>query len=685
MPVAQQFPGNIAAAVNLIRSAKRVLYSPAMCLHRTFRSATLFVTILTVASALPAGEPAAPNFRLPTTARPTHYQLDLTILPSEPVFHGSARIDVDLKERTDIVWLNAKDLTIQDVHVQSAGHSQAAKWRLSEEFLALELGEAQGPGPLQIEIRYKGKLDDKLNVGAYRKQSGSDWYVYTSFTPIDARRAFPCFDEPGYKTPWQVTLHVKRTDVAVANARELSTEEEPDGMKRVTFAPTQPLPSEVVAFAVGPFDVVDAGGAGQNRIPVRIITPHGRAAEAAAAKTATPEILARLEQYTGIPYPWDKLDHLALLDLPFGATENPGLITYRDRILLAPPNEDTQLRQRAMRQTMTHELTHQWFGNLVTQQWWNDVWLSEGFATWLEAKISDTDLPAFEKNLGSTELRDNMMMSDTAQSRPVRLDMRSRKDTDGVYSGIVYIKGASILKMLEDWLGPENLQRSLHRYLTDHQFANATSSDLARAIQQESGVDVGPVLLGFLDRPGVPVLRMSLATAGGTTKVEIEQREDPWTIPVCFHAEGLDRRCEVISSSHAELTLSSSPTWIWPNAYGSGYYRSVLPKDLLAALLEKGYRQLEGPERLAFAGDLEGLTVSGQMPAADAMRILPRMRRDPDPRVREDVGAIMLNLAVAASDSSREKFADWLKKTMGVNLATPDQAKSVEDFFRDKP
>ena len=226
-----------------------------------------------------------------------------------------------------------------------------------------------------------------------------------------------------------------------------------------------------MAFAVGPFDVADAGVAGRKQIPVRIITPRGRAAEAVAARAATPEILARLEEYTGIPYPWDKLDHIALLDMPFGATENPGLITYRDQILLAAPKQDTPRRQQSMRETMAHELSHQWFGNLVTQAWWNDVWLSEGFATWLGIKICEPEFPAFERGLIVTELRDKMMISDSLQTRPLRLgNAFAERDTNYVYDGIVYVKGASILAMLEDWLGPEPFQRSLHRYLIGHQF-----------------------------------------------------------------------------------------------------------------------------------------------------------------------------------------------------------------------
>src|SRR5262249_43712508 len=203
-------------------------------------------------------------------------------------------------------------------------------------------------GTARLEVRYRGHIDSKTATGVYRRRSGGDWYVFTTFTAIEARRAFPCFDEPRFKTPWQLTLHVPRAVTALSNTRAVAEAAEAGGMKRVEFAPTEPLPSDLVAFAVGPFEVVDAGRAGENSVPVRIITPRGRASEAAAAREATPRLLSQLEEYTGIPYPFDKLDHLALIEGAFGAIENPGLITYQQRILLARPERDSDERRRHM-------------------------------------------------------------------------------------------------------------------------------------------------------------------------------------------------------------------------------------------------------------------------------------------------------------------------------------------------
>jgi alanyl aminopeptidase len=624
------------------------------------------------------------EFRLPPTARPVSYKLDLTIRPEEATFRGIAVIAVELKERVQVVWLNAKDLSIREIRVQSGATSGNCSWRTSGEFLAIELREPMGPGTVQLEIHYIAAMDDKTSVGAYRKKSANDWYVYTSFTPIDARRAFPCFDEPEYKVPWTIVLHVKRDHLAVSNAPVTSTEEEPDGMKRVEFAPTQPLPSEVIAFAVGPFDVVDVGVAGQKHIPVRVITPRAQASEAGPASKVTAEVLPLLEQYTGIAYPWDKLDHLAVLEMSFGATENPGLITYRADELLAAPTRDTPQRQEAMRSTMTHEMAHQWFGNLVTQSWWDDVWLSEGFATWLEIKIADAQLPLFERGLMIAGLRNHVLLSNSFQRRPVRVQVHNRKETDAVYDSIVYLKGAGILQMLEDWIGPEELQHSLHRYLTDHAFKTANSHDLVSAITQETGIDAGPVLFDFLDRRSAPKLRFSLQGGGGSEKLIVEQSAKPWTVPVCIHVENTKPHCELVSASRTELLLSGQPRWVWPNAYGSGYYRSTLTGALFDRLMKDGYSELHGPERLALTGDLEGLTDSGDVPASSTMNFLPQIARDPDPRIRVRALATALELSLLAADTSRPKYRQWLQKTMNVPTVSPTQTESFEEFFRDK-
>ena len=452
--------------------------------------------ILLLASLLAAADPSAPQFLLPAVAQPQRYTIDLTILPDSGVFHGSVTMDLELKQRLSFLWLNGKDLTVESATLQAGGRALPVRAvAAASEFLGFGWPQPVGPGPAQLIIRYRGKLSDKTASGIFRRRSAGDWYAFTTFTPIEARRAFPCFDEPRYKTPWELTLHVRRLEAALANTRELSESEEPGGMKRVVFAPTTPLPSSLVAFAVGPFEIVDAGRAGRNGVPVRIVTPRRCAAEAAVAREATPKILERLEQYTGIPYPFDKLDHLALLDSAFGAIENPGLISYQRRVLLARPEEDTPERRDGMRETMAHELAHQWFGNLVTMSAWEDVWLSEGFATWMAGKLMDEELPPERRRVAGAVARNRIMTLDVAAgSTKVRAPMSSREQMRNLYSPLVYHKGAATLEMLENWLGAVEFQRGIRSYLAAHRFGSATTADFESALQAATGRDVGPVL-----------------------------------------------------------------------------------------------------------------------------------------------------------------------------------------------
>ncbi len=611
-----------------------------------------------VLSVLIAGA-ALPPFRLPDIAHPAHYELELTIIPRESAFRGVARITVEFTKRSKSLWLNAKGLNVQSAFLDVNGSRQNANATTLDEFLQLEFGGDVAPGPALVQIAFTGQLSENKNYGLYRKRSGSDWYAFTTFTPIEARRAFPCFDEPMYKAPWHLILHVPPSDVAASNTRMVTETVETDGLKRVDFDETKPIASEVVALAVGPFDVIQAGHAGLNHIPVRILAPRGRAREAGAAKLATPEILARLEKYTGIPYPWDKLDHVAVLDMPYGAVENPGLITYRDRILLAKPERDTLERQRSMRGTMAHELAHQWFGNLVTQAWWNDVWLSEGFSTWLGGKTSDLELPPFERSLAAAGSRSHVMKLDaSSETRPVRLEMNSRTDMGRVYGGMVYQKGAAILNMLEQWLGPEPFQRGLQTYLREHALRTATTDDLAAALTQASGVDVGPVLHTFLDQSGFPVVRSG-------TECAIESGDATrWFVPVCVHGDDGASECTLLAPAQKRMTLRHCPTWIWPNRGGAGYFRVQLTSAMLEAIVKDGWEQLSTPEKLNVIDDTADLVLSHRMDAALVLTVLPQMARDSQAAVTNAAYRLLLSMMANATVEDRPKYDAAVKQML---------------------
>jgi alanyl aminopeptidase len=539
----------------------------------------------------------------------------MTIDPDRDTFTGRATIEVEIKRPMTVIWLNGKDIVPLDVTV---GSKKASAEAVGDEFIGIELDSPLKTGRTTIDIHYRGKLDEKAIVGPYRKKTGDDWYVFTSFTPIDARRAFPCFDEPRFKTPWKMTIHVKRTDKAFANGRMVREVEEPGGMKAVEFAETKPLPAEVVAFAVGPFDIFEGAPAGHGT-PIRVITAKGHAEEGKLAAQASVDVLPRLEAYTGIPYPFGKLDHIAVPEFPFGATENPGLIVYKNQALLAAPGDDPSEKARAIRGLQAHEVGHHWFGDLVTQASWDDVWLSEGFATWIAAKMMDEEQPAARVHLSSVAARERIMaMDDSARTRPVRLTMTSRHDTDNVYSQFVYQKGAALLWMLEGWLSEDRVHEGLRAYLKKFSFSNATTADLEKSI----GAGAGPVMDAFLNHTGVPSVRGECVD--GTVTVHAT---GALPLPICIRGDGVTQTCSVADAERSTVALHRAcPSWLEFNSGASGYYRTAWSNAQLNAL---ELNKLSAAERLMLVYDL-------RTEHSDSA-LLKKLAADPEPEIRRAV------------------------------------------------
>jgi alanyl aminopeptidase len=330
---------------------------------------------------------------------------------------------------------------------------------------------------------------------------------------------------------------------------------------------------------------------------------------------------------------------VALAEGAYGAVENPGLITFVQRSLLLTPGQATPRRRRMLRGLIAHELAHQWFGDLVTQADWQDVWLSEGFATWLSGRMIDEEEPPARKSVDAIVARERIMAVDAGpNTRPVRVAMRSVAAMKDVYSRIVYQKGAAVLLMLDGWLGEDRVRDGLRLYLKQHEFGIATTVDLAEALRAASRTDPTAVLHSFLDQAGIPVVRAQIECApGAPARVLIEQTNSSaqWTIPVCWKADGGGSGCEVLDQLRREIALakgSSCPTWIYPNAGGTGYYRIEWTAPQLAALAAHGLGQLTAAERLTLVYDLRALHPPG------AQTMLNGLAKDPDPDVAQAAG-----------------------------------------------
>lgn len=616
--------------------------------------------------------------RLPAGVRPIHYDAHLTVNPAEPVFEGTIAIDIRLARAKAVIWLNGTDLEVLETRARAGKASQTAKVSLvTGEFVRLAFDAPLPAGTARLTIAYRGKVRDDSSAGAFRRKSpDSDWYVYTTFTAIDARRVFPCFDQPDYKTPWRLTLTVPQGDTALANTTPVQETATTSGRKTVVFAETKPLPSELVAFAVGPFELWDAGKVGAQGTAMRVATPRGQGAEGSLAGELARIILPRLEEYTAAPYAFGKLDHLALLQGAYGGVENPGLIQYLGRLLLVSKDQ-AATRRRELEGLMAHEMAHQWFGNLVTQRTWRDVWLSEGLTTWIGNKIADMSLPAAERGLRMAGSRESALRTDaSAKARAVRLELPTREAMNKVYGGAVYTKGASFVSMLEGWLGEDALQRAVRRYLREHSYGSATTADFVRAVRVETRRDISMVAADALDREGAPVVRARLVCEGrGQPRLVLEQSPyvvagrtatgGAWTLPVCARTEyGTD--CTVLSTSSGELVLTSAnacPGWVMPNAAGRGYYRFNLPAASLrhlAAVRDK----LSPVERLTLVEEMQAMVRAGMLPAGEALPLLAGFGGDAETEkaAREAVQFI----GQIVPEELREAYRQYAKRTFGV-------------------
>lgn len=627
-----------------------------------------------------AQPPAAPKLRLPGDARPLAYELDLRIVPGQDEFSGRARIEVEVLRQAPVLWLHAKELSFTAVRV---GAGPAAAQPAANDFVAIRPERPLAPGRVAVTIDYRGNISRTLTDGIFQQQDGGDAYVFTKFEPVTARRAFPCFDEPSFKTPWRVTLHDPAALKAFSNTPEERESPEPGGMKAVRFARTRPLPSYLVALAVGPFDTVDVRPIGRKGAPGRIIVPRGRAAEAADSAEATPKAIALLEDYFGIPYPYEKLDQVVVpLTTSWGAMENAGLIAY-GQFLLAKPGEDTEARQRSRLSAMVHEMSHQWVGDLVTTAWWDDIWLNEGFAVWITSKILDTWRPGWKMRSSEAMSAGAAMSADALVSaRKVRQAIEAPGDIANAFDGITYMKGAAILRMFEHWIGAAAFRTGVHDYLERHAWGSATTTDLLDALGRAAGRDIRAAFSSFLDQSGVPLVTADVACGGPAPVLRLQQQrfvpigstasaDARWSVPVCVHwtDAGAERRaCVLLSEPRAEFPLpgaNACPAWLFADDNGAGYYRFTHDGPWFDRLLASGADHLRPEEQTALLQNVQALVAGGKFDPTQAFSLARRFSGSADRQIVAASLRIAGTLSQAVPDDLRPAYAAFIREWLG--------------------
>ena len=566
---------------------------------------------------------------------------------------GTVEIKVQIDEPTQLIWMHAADMEVTRAEVLPDGMEAVGATLTQEDetgVAALRTEQPVGPGEAIIVIRYTAPFDRELK-GLYRVDQGDYHYAFTQFEATSARYAFPCFDEPRFKTPFETTLNVPLGEVAVSNTQPVS-ERDLDERRQYRFARTEKLPTYLVAMAVGPLDIVNAPPLPPNEVrsrplPFRGIAARGRGNELAYALEHTGPLLDELERYFGTEYPYDKLDIIAVPDFASGAMENAGAITFREVLLLLDPESAPESQRRAFAGVMAHELAHQWFGNLVTMPWWDDIWLNEAFATWMGYRTVAAVHPEYQADIALQQrVLDAMRVDSLVSARQIRQPVDTNHDIRNAFDGITYRKGGGVLGMFESYLGDETFRDGIRAYMDEHRWGNATADDLLRALTETAGRDVATPFRTFLMQPGVPYLDAETSCEGDAAQARFRQsryfpvgsageRERTWQVPVCVrYGRGTGRRaesdtvCGLVTEAEGSIDLPYCPDWMLPNAGGAGYYRFGLPASEVEALLRRGYDQLEPRERLSLADSLNAGFDAGTLDAAAVYAALPTLAAD---------------------------------------------------------
>jgi len=647
------------------------------------------LTVLGAGCARPRTDPtivveagAAPEGKLPEGVRPTRYRLSLEVIPSRDTFSGAAMITIELDEPRQVIWMHGERLDVSSIHATHATTRIDAIWeqKTLDGVASVTFREPLPAGRSTLYVEYTAPFDTPLR-GLYRVESGGETYAFTQFESISARLAFPCFDEPRFKTPFELTLTAPAGHFVAANTPVESAIALPGELQRVSFMPTPPLPTYLVAFVVGPFDVVSGAAISPSEvrsapIPMRGIAAKGKGPLLRYALERTARFVESLERYFGIPYPYQKLDLVAVPDFAAGAMENVGLITFREWLLLLDADQITEGQRRAFAYVMAHELAHQWFGNLVTMPWWDDIWLNEAFATWMGDKVVHELHPEYRSDLASLASSHRAMAHDSLTSaRSILQPILSNHDIKNAFDMITYLKGGAVLSMFEHWMTPEVFREGIRLYLLRHQTRTATSTDLLGALDEASPLEVARPFLSFLTQPGVPLLQ---ARAGddcvdGVLRVDLSQErylpigspgstQQEWEIPLCVrHANGTT--CGALAGALGHIDLPGCPAWWMPNELGSGYFRFSIPKADWTRLRKRGLSELSDAGKLAVADSLYAELDRGSITADE---ILPWLRPFVSSPIRQlalgPMGPLRFMMVEAATDETRPKIAAYAER-----------------------
>jgi aminopeptidase N/puromycin-sensitive aminopeptidase len=594
--------------------------------------------------------------RLPGGVQPEHYSLLITPDLKAAKFSGSETIEVLLDAPTKTITLNAAE--IEFVLVQAfvapegaaATHVdvvQAATVALDEatEQATFSFARELPAGRVRLAIEYRGILNDKLR-GFYLSKTKARNYGVTQFEATDARRAFPSFDEPALKATFDVSLVVDAGDEAISNMNVVSDRLGPVAGKRtIAFATTPRMSTYLLAWLVGDFKCSKGKVDG---VAIRACATPDKGKLTRFALDAAKQTLKDYDEYFGIKYPLAKLDLVAIPDFEAGAMENFGCITFRETMLLVDKKNGVLGAKKEVAETVAHEMAHQWFGDLVTPAWWDNLWLNEGFATWMENKEAARQHPTWRFEQDAATAQDRTMNADAGRTtRAIRAQAETPSQIGEMFDGIAYGKAGAVIGMVENYVGEEAFRRGVHEYLAEHSYGNATAEDFWGTMARVSGLPVDAVMRSFVKQPGVPLVRFGgaaggeipatqerffLTTAGKQAEKDAAKSE-AWTIPICFKGA----ECRLLTPGATALPAGAGAAFFFANAGDKGYYRTEYSAEQIKAIIASAETGLTVAERIGLLGDRWALMRAGQGTVGEFLDLALAVKADPNAAVLDNV------------------------------------------------
>jgi aminopeptidase N len=650
--------------------------------------------------------------RLPENAVPDAYDLKFEPDLGSATFAGEETIHVHLEKATTSIVLNSAEIEFKEAWVGSADFKQAAAVSKDEknETATLTVPSAVPAGPAEIHIRFTGILNDKLR-GFYLSQTARRRYAVTQFEATDARRAFPSFDEPAYKAVFRVALVVDKADTAISNGKIVSDTPGPgSGKHTLQFSDSPKMSSYLVAMMVGDFACITGGADG---IPIRVCAVPEKKDLLSYALLSAENILKFYDSYYQIKYPYQKLDIIAFPDFSAGAMENVAAITYRETLLTIDDRNASVDAHRAVVGVLAHEMAHMWFGDLVTMKWWDDIWLNEGFATWMSFKPMKAWKPEWHDERGEIQETGASLSTDSIASvRAIRAKAETPAEISTLFDGIAYGKAASVLRMVEAYVGPDVFQKGANLYLEKHAYGNATAEDFWNQMAATSEKPVDRIMATFTEQSGAPLITMKSAcsesSSGGggflkkkknksTTQVTLSQEryfadstklgsgsQELWQIPVSLRPDGAkDVTYVLLAQRQQTFELPGCSPWVYANAGGRGYYRSDYDAPTVAKMSAELETSFSPEERIHFLSDEWAMVRVGRMNIGDYLDTLEKMKGERTRAVvnvmTDRFGEIHDRVASAADRAAFEKWVRDLLQPMAAELGENPVAGESDD------